>query len=355
MKISFTDYRKYPALYAKKLGVTQSALDLYFESEIIDPHTVSYIWKRIFGYDLTKKHSYNLFGIPFLSQVDFPRALEANMAGVVWDISTNPLHKDKNKLEVIRRNIDTVMEDLDKASDSFQFVRTYSDYQEARKNNKVASFISIQGGQAVDNNISNLDKIPEVHRITLIHFTKSKIGASNFDTKNKDIGLSTFGKSFVEKMVEKKIMVDLSHINKKGFFEALDIVPKDIPVAVTHTGVSGVYEIWRNIDDEQIKAIANTGGTVGVIYCPRFLTNTATTCSVDKIIDHFAHIIKVAGEDVPTLGSDYDGLINLPTGFKDITYQPILVQKMLDRGWSAERIKKILGLNFLRVIKGVSP
>ncbi len=214
--------------------------------------------------------------------------------------------------------------------------------------------MSIQGGQAIDNNLDNLDKIPEIHRITLVHFTKSKIGASNADIRNKSTGLSDFGKDFVRKMVDNKILVDLSHINRKGFFDALEAVPDSI-VVVTHTGVNGVYQCWRNIDDQQIKAVSETGGTVGIIYHPKFLAKTIVNCSIDSIIDHLAHVINVAGEDCPTLGSDYDGLIYLPRELKDITYQPILVQKMLERKWSAERIKKILGLNFLRVIKSYRP
>lgn len=348
--MKYIDYKKYPELFAKKLGISKEALELYFDCEVIDPHTVSYIWKRVFGYDLEKKHKYRPFGIGFLNQVDFPKTLEANMAGVVWDITTNPLHHEKNRLEIIRRNIDSILSDLNKNSDNFQFVRTYADYLEARKNNKVASWISIQGGQGIQNNVDDLDKIPEVHRITLVHFTHSKIGVSNFETK-KNEGLSSFGKNFVEKMIDNKIMIDLSHINRKGFFNALDIIPKDIPVSVTHSGIKGVFDIWRNIDDEQIKAVAERNGSIGIIYEPRFLTISPSQCTTYDVLDHMEYVIKLVGDDHVTLGSDYDGFINTPKDLKDITYQPIFVQKMLERGWSAERIKKIMGLNFLRVIK----
>lgn len=353
-ELSFIDYKKYPTLYAKKVGVTQDAIELYLDSEVIDPHTVSYVWSRAINYDMSKKHTPSSF-LPFMLQVDFPRTIEASMSGMVWDITTNPIHKDKNKLEIVRRNIDQIKNDLEKYSNYFQYVRTYSDYVNARKNNKIASWISIQGGQGVDNHISSLDKIPEVHRITLIHFTKSKIGASNFDKFSESIGLSDFGKEFVQKMVENKMLVDLSHINKKGFMDALDIMPKDIPPVVTHTGVKGIFDCWRNIDDEQIKAISNRGGTIGIIYYPKFLRKDKFFATTDDIVKHMEHVINIAGEDAITLGSDYDGAISLPKDFKDITYQPVLVQKMLNRKWSEKRIKKILGLNFLRVVKEVSP
>ncbi len=354
--LEYTNYKEYPDLWAKRLNISKEAIDLYLDSEIIDPHTVSYVWKRVLGYDMNKRHKAKPFGAGFLSQVDFPRCLEANMSGMVWDITTNPLRTDKTKLEVTQNNIKAILADINKNSDKFQFVSSYKDYQEALKANKVASWISIQGGQAIDNDIENIDKIPEIHRITLVHFTKSKIGASNFDTRNKDIGLSEFGKRFVEKMLEKKVMVDLSHINRKGFFDALDIMPKEIPPIVTHTGVNGVCKSWRNIDDDQIKAIAERNGTIGIIYYPKYISNKyITKSSCDDIVKHMEHLIKISGEDYVTLGSDYDGMITLPSDMPDITYQPVMVQKMLNRNWSPKRIKKILAYNFLRVVKSVKP
>ena len=354
--LEYTDYKNYPQLWAKRLNISNEAIQLYLDSEIIDPHTVSYVWTRVLNYNMNKRHSSKPFGAGFLSQVDFPRCLEANMSGIVWDITTNPLRTAKTKLEITQNNIKAILSDINKNSDKFKFVSSYKDYQEALKAGKVASWISIQGGQAIDNDLDNLDKVPEIHRITLVHFTKSKIGASNFDIRNKNVGLSEFGKAFVEKMVEKKVLVDLSHINRKGFFGALDIMPEDIAPIVTHTGVNGVCKSWRNIDDDQIKAIAARNGTIGIIYYPKYISNkTIGKTSCDDIVRHIEHVIKIAGEDYVTLGSDYDGMITLPTDMPDITYQPILVQKMLDRKWQAERIKKILALNFLRVVKSVRP
>lgn len=351
--LDFCNYRNYPALWAKRIGVSRDAVDLYLESDVIDLHTDTYLWRRMFGYNVNKKHKPSKL-FPFHSQVDMPRCLEAGMTGIVWDIATNPLHFDKNRLEVTRRNIDLIMEDITKNSRFFKFVLSWTDYKNAVKEGKVASFLSLQGGQGIENSLDNLDKIPEIHRITLVHLTKSKLGFSNSDPRNSNSGLSEFGKKFVEKMVENKICVDLAHINRKGFFDALDVVPEGVPVLVTHTGVKGVKDMWRNIDDEQIRAIANTGGTTGIIFHPYFL-GKELQCSVDKLIDHMEHIIKVAGEDFVSLGSDYDGLIYLPKELKDITFQPWFVEKMLARKWSSERIKKILGLNFLRVVKAIRP
>jgi len=352
--LNYTDYKKNPELWAKKLKISQEAVKLYIESDVIDLHTESYVWKRVFDYNMLKRNTKPFF-FPVMGQVDFPRCVEACMSGIVLDISANPSIKDENKLKFLRKDIKTILSDIEKTSKYFKHIISYSDYIQARKDGKIASWVSIQGGQAIDNDISNLDKIPEVHRITLVHLTKSKIGSSNIDLKNKNVGISDFGKSFIEKMIDNKIIVDLSHINRKGFFDALDIVPKDIPVIVSHTGIKSVRNLWRNIDDEQIKAIANRNGTIGIVYSPLYLSKTSLTCSVEKILDHMEYVINLVGDDFVSLGSDYDGLITLPMELKDITCQPILVQKMLNRKWSLERIKKILALNFLKVVKEIRP
>ena len=140
----------------------------------------------------------------------------------------------------------------------------------------------------------------------------------------------------------------------RGFFDALEVCDPSIPPIVTHTGMAGIRPLWRNIDDEQVKAIAERGGTIGIIFNPFFL-GPRWFGPLSLVIDHMEHIIQLVGEDFVSLGSDYDGAILLPDGFEDCTHQPKLVADMLSRGWSAERIKKILGANFLRVLKAVRP
>lgn len=340
--------------WAAALGVSRAAIDLYLASEVIDLHTDSFIWKRVFGYRMERHHPLKPWGAPFWGQVDFPRLREAHMAGVVWDIPTNPLRLRSQKFGVLRHNISQILTALQAEPDQ-AFVRTFRDYQRVRAEGKMAGWISIQGGQALDNNLYDLERIPEVHRITLVHFSRSRIGASNFDGRNAHVGLSPFGRAFVARMTDLSILVDLSHINRKGFFDALDVMPAEIPPVVTHTGVQGVRPLWRNIDDQQIRAIAERNGTIGIICAAPFLAAEPGRRTYARIVDHMAHVIRVAGEDYVSLGSDFDGLITTPEGLPDITALPRLVQDMLERGWSDTRIQKILGGNFLRVVAQVQP
>ncbi|MEI8254373.1 MAG: membrane dipeptidase, partial [Deltaproteobacteria bacterium] len=119
------------------------------------------------------------------------------------------------------------------------------------------------------------------------------------------------------------------------------------------TGVTGVWEHWRNIDDAQIRAIADTGGVVGVMYQASFLGDAFLGVTVEHVAAHLDHIAKVAGDDVPALGSDWDGAIMPPRDIPTCLELPRLVDALMRRGWNAVRIQKVLGLNFLRAVRGL--
>jgi len=145
------------------------------------------------------------------------------------------------------------------------------------------------------------------------------------------------------------VIVDLAHINKKGFLEACDMARR--PPMVTHTGVLGAFEHWRNIDDEQLRAIADRGGCVGIIFARRYLGGA----SLDAVVDHILHVIDVAGDDVPALGSDFDGFVVPPQGLEDVAALPNLTVRLAARGVPPRVLEKILGGNVLRVLDAIPP
>jgi membrane dipeptidase len=128
------------------------------------------------------------------------------------------------------------------------------------------------------------------------------------------------------------------------------------PLLATHTGVAGVRPHWRNLTDDQLKAIADTGGVVGIIFAEEFLRRSDGPRDGGMIVEHLEHVIRVAGEDVPALGSDFDGMITPPpdVASADTAYLR-LVGLMLGRGWREERIRKVLGGNFLRALGMLRP
>lgn len=354
--LHYKNYRNDPELWAKRLGISAEAVHIYLDSEVIDLHTCSFIWTRLFGYRLDQPHTSHIPGSPLLNQVDFPRTREAQMGGVVWDITTNPLRFPWSRPRIAFSNIRRLAAEIRKHPEELALVRTESEYRTARKMGLTGCWISIQGGQALDWNVSDLDRIPEdlLHRITLVHFTQSRIGASNA-TGHPGKHLTAFGKDFVHKMNERRILVDLSHISYRGFFDAVKTHDRSLPFIVSHAGVRSVRDIWRNIDDVQIKAVAAHGGTIGVIYQPAFLDSRWSDCPLSRVVDHMEHIIRIAGDDHVSLGSDFDGFILIPRELHDIGGLPKLVQIMLDRKWDISRIQKVLGENYLRVVKTIRP
>lgn len=346
-----------PEECARRLRVPLEAVQLYRACEVIDLHVDSFLWTRLLpGYDLSKRHRPWLLASAFYNQVDLPRAREAAMAGIVWDIVTNPWRKAEARAADTLAHIATIERVIAQNADDFAVVRNASEYRAVRSSGRTACWIAMQGGQGVEVSLEALAALPDVvHRITVVHLTGSRLGAPNSQQSRAGEGLSDFGREFVRGMVAKRILVDLSHINRAGYFDALDAMPRDVPPIVTHTGVSAVRPLWRNIDDEQIRAIADRGGTIGIVFHPHFLADTLVTCSLERIIDHMQHVIDLVGDDFVSIGSDYDGLITLPHDLPDITYQPRLVASMLARGWTDERIAKVLGKNALRVIAAVRP
>jgi membrane dipeptidase len=145
------------------------------------------------------------------------------------------------------------------------------------------------------------------------------------------------------------VIVDLAHINRRGFFDAIEVGKN--PPMVSHTGVLGVHRHWRNIDDEQLRAVADRGGCVGVIFARRYLGSA----SIDAVVDHVLHIIDVAGDDLPALGSDFDGFVVPPEGLEDVAALPNLTVALSRRGVAPRVLEKILGGNVLRVLDAIPP
>jgi membrane dipeptidase len=349
VKLDYIDHRNDKAAWARELGVSTEAIDLYLASDVVDLHIETFNVMRLFGYDLTKKHGHGPFDARLFGQVDLPRVREAGVTGGMWSISTNPLRPSRNRASTFAKNLARYKRVLSSCTDDVALCKNLADYRSARAQGKHGAFLAIQGGNALDNDLSALDLCgDDIVRITLVHLSTSKLGVTSAPGWGKRTpGLTDLGKRYVERMNEKRIFVDLAHIDRKGFFDAVDVHDQSQPLIVTHTGVNGVLPHWRNIDDEQIKAIAKTGGTIGIIYQMAFLGGDQLA---PRIVDHMQHIVDVAGEDFVSLGSDWDGMILPPRDMPTCLELPKLAQIMLNRGWKPERVQKVLGGNFLRAL-----
>jgi membrane dipeptidase len=340
--------------WASALGISFEAIQLYLASDVIDLHVDSFIWTRVFGYDLRRRHGRGLCGARYYSQVDFPRMREARVAGALWSITTNPLRSARGRARAFAQNLRELEELCASASDQVALVRNVAGYRAARAAGKHAVMIAVQGGNALDRDAEALAVLESgsVVAVTVMHLSRSRLGASSSPLSRGRDGLTGAGREYVEQLNAHRVFVDLAHISRRGFYDAIEVHDRSQPLLVSHTGVSGVCPAWRNIDDEQLRAVAATGGVIGVIFHGGYLGGSYWTGGrADAIVDHLAHIVETVGEDHAALGSDWDGAIITPRDMPTCLELPRLVQLMLDRGFSSQRIQKILGGNFLRALQ----
>jgi membrane dipeptidase len=333
-----------------------AACDLLLDADFVDLHCDLEVPVRLFGYRPDRHHAGGARARPFVGHTDYPRLREASLTGVVSDIATNPIRTPAGRLAATIRNVAAVRERVASWPGDLALVSDRAGYDRARAAGRTAVWVALQGGNALSADLAALDgELGSVlHRITLVHLTSSDLGGTS-SPWGRDRGLTAKGRELVERCNTRRVLVDLAHAGRTTFFDALEAHARDVPPIVSHTGVTGVRPHWRNLDDEQIRALAHRGGVVGVLYHSHFLAPGLFGCTRAAILDHLEHVIRIGGEAVAAIGTDYDGMIVPPRDLKDVTHQPKLVQDMLDRGWTEARIRRVLGLNYLRVVAEVRP
>lgn len=337
-------------------AASEAALDLLRGAELIDLHVDTFILMRSLGWDPAKRHRPGLFRGRFFGHLDEPRARAGGLTGAMWSITTNPFRSAAKRWAVFQANLQLIRGRL--SSPPFAIARTLSEYRAARASGAHACLLSIQGGNALEAAPEGPRSIPDklITRVTLVHLLSSAFGVTSTPVpSSRDRGLTALGKQMVEQLDAERILVDLAHIHPKSFWDAVAVHDRSLPLIVTHTGVSGVTPHWRNIDDDQIRAIADSGGTIGIIFSKSFLSRRGGPRDGRMVVEHMKHVIRVAGDDFVSIGSDFDGAIVPPPDLRSAEEYPVLVQHMLDEGIGERSIRKILGENALRVLGGIRP
>jgi membrane dipeptidase len=304
------------------------------------------VWTRILRYDLTAHHGPGPLRARYLGQADLPRLQEAGLSAVVLSIATNPARRRGTRTATLLANL-TRLQRITSASTSTSASGEFNIH------------LAVQGGNAFDSP-GDVRLVPArtLLRVTLMHLTDSSLGATSSPLgRSRGRGrLKPAGRAMVEALNDHRILVDLAHASRPTFFDALEVLDTcgdALPPVVTHTGVSGVRPSWRNLDDEQIRAIADRGGVIGVMYHRGFLGRPFWTVGAEAIVRHLEHVIAVGGEDTAALGSDWDGMIVTPRDMPTCLELPVLVDRMLARQWPEHRIRRVLGQNALRLIRTV--
>lgn len=349
-----------PSACARRLGCSEHAVRLARDCELIDLHIDTFIPPRLWGYDPLVEHRSALLGRWWFGHLDVPRMAEGGLSGAMWSITTNPSRRPAKRWDTFQRNLAGMRSLVVRSGGALEIVRDLPEYRAARSRGAHAVLVSIQGGNALEAAPGGVAAVPDsiVVRATIVHLTTSSFGETSSPLRvfHPIRGLTEKGAEFIRQCNEQRVFVDLAHIAERAFWDAWEVVDRSQPVLATHTGVDGPREHWRNLSDRQIEAIAETGGTVGIIFSEPFLRRPGGPLNGAMVVEHMQHVIDVVGDDHVSVGSDYDGMIRPPWDLKSGDTYPVLVQHMLDAGWDDERISKVLGENFLRalgVLRGV--
>jgi len=218
-------------------------------------------------------------------------------------------------------------------------------------NGKIAAVIGVEGGHTIENSLDNLANLYEqgMRYMTITWNNSTSWAISAKDSRSTTVGLSDFGRSVIRTMDSLGVIIDVSHTGIKTIQDILQVTTN--PIIATHSGVRSIKNHYRNLYDSQINDIANSGGVIGVVFYPPFLTTG--TADIDDVIQHIDYIVNLVGIDYVAIGSDFDGIEVTPVGLEDVSKFPALTLKLLEHRYSQEDVEKILGGNFMRVFERV--
>jgi membrane dipeptidase len=319
----------------------------------IDLHADTLMWSRWLGYDLHARHEAPLFRAAFGGHVDLPRLREGGVGAQFFSLVSIPvpaaIRTGRGTTRAVLEQIDILDEAIARRPSELRLARNAADLDGCARDGAIGALLGIEGAHALEGDLDRVDALAlrGVRYIGFLHFSANEAGYPAYGAGRRDQeGLTPWGFDLVRKCESAGVLVDLAHINRKGFLYACSIATK--PPIVSHTGVLGAFDHWRNIDDAQLRAIADRGGVVGVVFYPRYLGGDG----LEAVVKHFLHILDVVGEDTPALGSDWDGFIVPTRELADPRGLPLLTDALLRAGLRERTLAKILRGNALRVLDG---
>ena len=319
---------------------------------VVDLHTDSLMYARILGLNLSKRHRAPRGISNWKLHTDVPKLKEGGVDAVFFGIVTHPWPRKAYSRAL--RSIDYARYVFEKNKEELLLATMPADIQTARGAGKVAALLGVEGMHMLGGSLDRIEKFYGlgVRYITMAHFTSNRFAVSSADSTKEHAELGALGFEAVEVMNELGMMIDVSHTHTDLIAEVCRLSSQ--PVIVSHGAASALRPTFRNLTDEDIRNIAGTGGVIGLTYCAEWLAPRRSKPHLSVVVDHADHIKGLVGIDHIALGSDWDGLITTPDGMRDATDLPALTQLFFDRGYDADEVEKILGINFMRVFRQVT-
>jgi membrane dipeptidase len=380
-----------PTLFAQDDAYLKQAREVLREVPLIDGHNdlpwaIREKFKNHLGQvDLndTKK-----LDPPF--QTDIPRLRSGMVGGQFWSVYVPVEMKGADPVQAVLEQIDIVHRFVAKYPEAFELAYTAADIERIHKKGKVASLMGIEGGHSINNSLAVLRELFRAgcRYMTLTHWSNTAwADAATADPEHK--GLTVFGEHVVKEMNRLGMLVDLSHVSAQTMNRVLDVT--SAPIIFSHSSARAISAHPRNVPDDVLKRLKDNGGVVLVNFAPAFVSedvrkhsaeeeaakarfkdlyignpeetkaqteawekaNPSPKVTLQQLADHIDYIKKTAGIDHLGIGSDLDGIKTTPVGLEDVSKYPDLLAELFKRGYTKEEVKKIAGLNVLRVMKKV--
>src|SRR6202790_1855652 len=370
-------------------GISERARKLHFSSIVVDTHD-----------DTTQRFLDGKFDLgprDASGSIDIPRMKEGNLSAIFLSIWIPSKITGPEAIKRAMDQIDAVREQIRKHPNALALATTASEIRVARKQGKITALLGVEGAHMIARRLGVLRNYAALgaRYMTLTHSGNHEWADSSTD-KPAHNGLSDFGKDVIREMNRLGVMVDISHVSDKTFYDALEV--SKAPLIASHSSCRAICDAPRNMTDQMIKDFAAKGGVIQINYHIGFLSqefrdaekanpeiNKAISLEVQKrcgdkegcqliegdkitweyvekgklphvdwtkIIEHIDHAVKVGGVDHVGLGSDFDGA-NMPYGMEDASKLPKITEALLHKGYSEGDVRKILGENTLRVMAEV--
>ncbi len=371
---------------AKADDISERARKIHFSSIVVDTHD-----------DTTQRlvdEKFDLGHRDARGHIDIPRMKEGGMGAIFFSIWMPSSITGPEAVKRAFDQIDAVGEQVRRHPDDLVLATTAEEVRRAYDQHKIAALMGVEGGHMIDNDLGLLRVYAAlgVRYLTLTHGSNTQWADSSTD-KPAHNGLTDFGKDVVRELNRLGVLVDISHVSDKTFYDALEV--SKAPMIASHSSCRALCDAPRNMTDDMIKALAAKGGVIQINYHMGFLSQeyrnatsnpksvkklnaeikkrcgASEACQIregeqmarklveqgkaprvdwTKIVEHIDHAVKLAGADHVGLGSDFDGA-NMPYGLEDASKLPKITEALLRKGYSESDIRKILGGNTLRVME----
>ncbi len=363
---------------------------LHFQAIVVDTHN-DVAQRMLAGEDISRQ---TLHG-----QSDLPRFLQGGLDIEVFSIWVPPGKGGRPYADQADEQIDSVESFVERNSARVGLARSAGEAERMVRDGKFVAMLGLEGGHPLGNSLEKLDHFYKrgVRYMTLTWNNSTSWATSARDesdsARRRPAGLTSFGRKVIGHMNRLGMLVDVSHVGERTFWDVMKVTRK--PVIASHSSAWALCRHYRNLKDDQLKAIARNGGIVCVNFAPWFIDSTFAGRErlmrerekkkidslsaalkdkgeflkneliaeslrdayarirppLDRLIDHFDYIARLIGADHVGIGSDFDGITVTPLDMDDVSYLPNITRELLKRGYSPEDVRKMLGENFLRVLR----